>query len=196
METAIFWVRRFSPWSRICPSEDMLGKWISSSIPKLLDASTLHKLLSEVDPGNKMQSVLPAHCKKLQKSSDCTRLESRGWKLEFWIHVRPGTIGLRHVHLYAHESMRPHACFSFPLTYTADSECCPISKQIYAWVLHLISINKKANGWEKSHEVIPLTVSHFTREILHAPFCIIGDFHSIFSNGFTVKLCTIGCSTS
>lgn len=39
--------------------------------------------------------------------------------------------------------MRPLAYLSFPLTYTGDSECCPISKQIYAWVLHLISINKK-----------------------------------------------------
>lgn len=37
--------------------------------------------------------------------------------------------------------MRPLAYLSFPLT--GDSERCPISKQIYAWVLHLISINKK-----------------------------------------------------
>lgn len=42
---------------------------------------------------------------------------------------------------------------------------------------------QKANGeknLKNSQKVIPLTVSHFTQEILHAPFCIIGDFHSGF----------------
>lgn len=47
---------------------------------------------------------------------------------------------------------------------------------------------QEANGEKMSHKVTPLTVSHFAQELLHVPFCIIGDFHCIFSNGFTVEL--------